>query len=103
MEEIFRDHRVQVSYITCVRAQSLQPVPTLRHYGLFCDRLDYNPPGFSVHGILQARIWNGLPCPPPGDLPNPGTESESSAAPEVQVDSLPLSNCPYVGGPHPIC
>ena len=68
-----------------------------------CERMDCNPPGFSVHGILQARIWNGLPCPPPGDLPNPGTESESSAAPEVQVDSLPLSNCPYVGGPHPIC
>ena len=25
----------------------------------------------SVHGILQARIWTGLSCPPPGDLPNP--------------------------------
>ena len=23
-------------------------------------------------GILQARIWTGSPCPPPGDLPNPG-------------------------------
>ena len=35
--------------------------------------------------ILQARIWSGLPCPPPGDLPNPGTESRS---PALQVDSL---------------
>ena len=35
--------------------------------------------------ILQARIWSGLPCPPPGDLPNPGTESMS---PALQVDSL---------------
>ena len=29
----------------------------------------YSPPGSSVHGILQARIWCGLPCSPPGDLP----------------------------------
>ena len=35
--------------------------------------------------ILQARIWSGLPCPPPGDLPNPGTEPRS---PALQVDSL---------------
>ena len=23
-------------------------------------------------GILQARIWSGLLCPPPGDIPDPG-------------------------------
>ena len=37
-------------------------------------------------GILQARIWSGLPCPPPGDLPNPGIEPRS---PTLQTDSLP--------------
>ena len=26
----------------------------------------------SVHGVLQARYWSELPCPPPGDLLNPG-------------------------------
>ena len=36
--------------------------------------MDYNPPGFSVHGILQAEYWSGLPWPPPGDLPDPGIE-----------------------------
>ena len=30
-------------------AKSLQSCPTL------CDPMDYSPPGFSVHGILQAR------------------------------------------------
>ena len=30
-----------------------------------------------------------LPCPPPGDLPNPGIEPVSST---LQVDSLPLSH-----------
>ena len=35
-----------------------------------CDPVDYSPPGFSVLGILQARVLRGLPCPPPEDLPN---------------------------------
>ena len=26
------------------------------HVWLFCDSIDYSPPGSSVHGILQARI-----------------------------------------------
>ena len=25
----------------------------------------------------RREYWNGLPCPPPGDLPNPGTEPVS--------------------------
>ena len=29
-------------------------------------------------GILQTRILDGLPCPPLGDLPNPGIEPRSS-------------------------
>ena len=41
----------------CERAKSLQLCPTL------CDSMDYSPPGFSVHGILQARIleWVAIP------------------------------------------
>ena len=35
--------------------------------------MDCSPLG-SVHGILQARILSGLPCPPPGDLRDPGIE-----------------------------
>ena len=37
-------------------------------------------------GILQARYWSGLPCPPPGDLPNSGPEPRY---PSLQADSLP--------------
>ena len=33
------------------------------------------PTRLSVHGILQQEYWSGLPCPPPGDLPNPGIET----------------------------
>ena len=46
-----------------------------------CDPVGCSPPGSSVHGILQARIPNGLPCPPPGDLPNPGIEPRSPTLP----------------------
>ena len=44
----------------------------------------------SVHGILpRQEYWSGLPCPPPGYLPNPGIEPGS---PALQVDSLSLSH-----------
>ena len=55
-------------------------------YPTLCDPVDYSPPGSSVHGILQARILEWLPFPFPGDLPDPGIESGSSA---WQADSLP--------------
>ena len=41
------------------------------------------------NGFSRQEYWSGLSCPPPGDLPDPGIEIASSAAPESQVDSLP--------------
>ena len=37
-------------------------------------------------GFSREEYCSGLPCPSPGDLPNPGTEPRS---PALQVDSLP--------------
>ena len=37
-------------------------------------------------GFSRQEYWSRLPCPPPEDLPNPGTEPASSA---LQVASLP--------------
>ena len=34
----------------------------------------------------RPEYWSGLPCPPPGDLPNPGIKPRS---PVLQADSLP--------------
>ena len=51
-----------------------------------CDPMDCSLPGSCVHGILQARIWSGLPFPSPGDLPHPGIEHKS---PALQPDSSP--------------
>ena len=44
----------------------------------------YQVPPFM--GFSRQEYWTGLPCPPPGDLPNPGTKPKY---PTLQVDSLP--------------
>ena len=43
-------------------------------------------------GFSREEYWNGLPSPPPGDLPEPRIEPGSLAAPALQVDSLLLSH-----------
>ena len=43
-------------------------------------------------GFSRHEYWSMLPCPPPGDLPNPRIELASPAFPSLQVDSLPLSH-----------
>ena len=43
-------------------------------------------------GLSRQEYWNGLPFPPPGDLPDPGVKSTSSVSPALQADSLPLSH-----------
>ena len=35
-------------------------------------------------GFSRQEYWSGLPCPPPGDLPNLGIKSRS---PALQADS----------------
>ena len=40
-------------------------------------------------GFSQQEYWSGLPCLPPGDLPDPGIEPMS---PALQADSLPLDH-----------
>ena len=34
-------------------------------------------------GFSRQECWSGLPCPSPGDLPNPGTEPESLTSPAL--------------------
>jgi len=36
--------------------------------------------------FFRPEYWSGLPCPSPGDLPNPRIEPRS---PPLQADSLP--------------
>ena len=34
-------------------------------------------------GFSRQEHWSGLPCPLPGDLPNPGIKSESLTSPAL--------------------
>ena len=54
--------------ISC--AKSLQLCPTL------CDPIDLAHQGFS-----RQEYYSGLPCPPPGDLPDLGIEPTSLVSP----------------------
>ena len=63
----------------------------LNHFS--CVRLFATPWTLARQAPLSMEFsrqayWSGLPCLPPGDLPNPGTEPLAHA---LQADSLPLS------------
>ena len=61
-----------------------------------CDHMDYNLPGFSVHGILQARIleWVAISL---GDLSDPGNKPGSSTlAGRFSTTELPRKPCVIV-------
>ena len=47
------------------------------------DPMDYSLPSSSVHGVLQAKYWSGLPFPPPGDLSHPGIEPGSPTLQQI--------------------
>ena len=40
-------------------------------------------------GFSRQEYWSGLPCPLPGDLPDPGIEPVSPASPALAGDSSP--------------
>ena len=56
-----------LSYFRCVR--------------LFVTPMDCSPPGPLSMGFSRQEYWSRLPCPPPGDLPNPGIQPASLASP----------------------
>ena len=73
--------------ILCLSVKSLQSFLTL------WDPMDCSLPGSSVRGeFSRQEYWSGLPCLSPGDLPNPGIQPASPAAPALQADSLLLSH-----------
>ena len=43
-------------------------------------------------GFSRQDCWSGLPCPPPGYLPDPGIKPTSPVSPALLADSLLLSH-----------
>ena len=56
----------------------------------FCNLLECNLPGSTVHEIFRQEYWNVLSLPSPGDLPNQGVDS----SPLNHLGSLPAF--PYI-------
>ena len=68
---------------------NIQKLMKITNVGLFVT-----PRTVARQASLSTRFssqeyWSGLPCPSPGDLPNPRIKP---AAPALQADSLPLSH-----------
>ena len=57
--------------------------------------IDCSPPGFSVHGILQARILEWVTIPFQGIFPTQGSNLCLLSLSHWQVDSLPLAPPTY--------
>ena len=70
-----------------MHAKLLESCPTL------CNPMNYVACQASqTMEVSRQEYWSRLPCPPPGDLPDPGIEPKSPVSPALQADSLPLSH-----------
>ena len=56
-------------------------------YATLCDPMDCSPQAPLSIGFSRQEYWSGLPCPSPGDLPDPGIAPRCLA---FQADSLPF-------------
>ena len=61
----------------CMHAKSFQSCLSL------CNPMDYSPQGSPSMGFFRQEYWRGFPCPPPGDLPNQGTEPAPLTSPAL--------------------
>ena len=57
-----------------------------------CHPLECCPPGAPSMGFFRQEYWSGLPCSPPGDLPDPEPEPTSPVSSALQVVLSPLSH-----------
>ena len=70
---------------------------TLSHVQLFAAPWTVTHQAPLSMEFSRQEYWSGLPCPPPGDLPDLGIEPVSPGSPALQADSLPLC---HLGSPH---
>ena len=68
--------KLEPSYVAGVLCLVTQSCPAL------CDSMDCSPPGSSIRGDSPGNN-TGVLFPPPGNLPDPGTESASLMSPPL--------------------
>ena len=75
-----------LSHFAAAAAKSLQSCPIL------CDHMWVARQAPLSMGFYRQEYWNGLPCPPPWDLPDLAIEPRPPAPPALRENSLPLSH-----------
>ena len=76
------------STCACLRVELFATLWTVAHR-LFCPR-----------GFSRQEYWSWLPCPPPGDLPDPGMEPVFPALQETAPPGKPKrSGSPFLSRP----
>ena len=68
-----------------------------------CDPMDCSPPGSSVHGDSPGKDTGvGLPCPPPGDLPNleikPRSPALQASEPPGKLKNTEIGSLSFLQG-----
>ena len=79
-----KNREVQKSYVHGTSKQ--QKVKDAQSFLTLCDPIDVAHQAPMSVEFSRQEYWSSLPCPSPGDLPNPGIEPRS---PALQADSLP--------------
>ena len=67
----------QICSCACRSAQSLSRVPLFATPGTAARQATLSK------GFSRQEYWSGLPCPPPGDRPDPGIELQSLLSPAL--------------------
>ena len=79
-------------------AKSLQLCPTL------CDPIDSSPPGFSIHGIFQARVleWGAIAFSVHGQLPIGICQASLVAQMVKNLPAMRETRVQSLDGEHPL-
>ena len=65
------------------KANSLVRAKSLQSCLILCDPMNCSPLAPLSMGFSRQEHWSGLPCPPAGDLPDPGIKPTSLMSPEL--------------------
>ena len=89
------------SLMCCIK--SCSQVPRRRRRSVSCSVVSDS---VLLHGACQAPLsmefsrpeyWSGLPCPPPGDLPDPGIKVASLMSPALAGDQSGIAYVSCIG------
>ena len=75
------DWVTELNWTECVCAVLCAKLPQL--CPTLCDPMHRNPPGSSVHGVLQARILQWVAVPSSSGIANPGIKLECPPSPAL--------------------